>query len=100
MHMLDDHENDASSRCMIAMLVQCNDKMFYVQLKWCLLHDAIAMMLTQFADPILHTLCCNDNDALDGCMYEMDKHDTHMDELMMHIVQCAYRTYFPATKSR
>jgi len=48
MHMLDDHENDASSRCMIAMLVQCNDKIFYVQLKWCLLHDAIAMMLTQF----------------------------------------------------
>ena len=45
MHMLEDHENDASSRCMIAMLVQCNDEMFYTQLKW---HDAFAMMLTQF----------------------------------------------------
>ena len=48
MHMLDDHENDAPSRCMIAMLVQCNDKMFYAPLKWCLCHDAIATMLTQF----------------------------------------------------
>ena len=48
MHMLDDHENDASSRYMIAMLVQCNDEMFYTQLKWCLCHDAIATMLTQF----------------------------------------------------
>ena len=48
MHMLDDCENDASSRCKIAMLVQCNDEMFYTQLKWCLLHDAFATMLTQF----------------------------------------------------
>ena len=48
MHMLDDHENDASSRGMIAMLVQCNNEMFYAQLKWCLWHDAIATMLTQF----------------------------------------------------
>ena len=96
MHKLDDHENDAPSRCMIAMLVQLNDKMFYAPLKWCLWDDAIAMMLTQF----LHTLWCNDADALDGCMYEMHKHDAHMDKLMMHNVQCAYRTHFPATKTR
>ena len=48
MHMLNDYDNDAPSKRMIAMLVQCNDKIFYVQLKWCLLHDAIAMILTQF----------------------------------------------------
>ena len=29
MHMLDDHENDTPSRCMIAMLVQYNDGIFY-----------------------------------------------------------------------
>jgi len=29
MHVLNDHENDASSRCMIALLVQCNDKIFH-----------------------------------------------------------------------
>ena len=56
-----------------------------VLMTWCNCHDA---------DPILHTLWCNDDDALDGCMYEIHKHDAHMDKLMMHIVQCAYRTYF------
>ena len=30
MHMLDDHDNDALLRCMIAMLVQNNDGIFYV----------------------------------------------------------------------
>ena len=85
MHMLDDHEKDVSSRCMIAMLVQCNDKMFYTQMKWYLWHDTIATMLTQI---------CKDDDALDGCMYKMHKHDAHKDELMMHTVQCAYHTHF------
>ena len=45
--MLDDHESDASSRCMIAMLVQCNDEMFYA-IEMVLMTDAIATMLTQF----------------------------------------------------
>ena len=40
--------DDAPSKRMIAMLVQCNDKMFYAPLKWCLWPDAIATMLTQF----------------------------------------------------
>ena len=29
MHMLDDHDNDALLRCMIAMLMQYNDGTFY-----------------------------------------------------------------------
>ena len=29
------------------------------------------------ADSILHTLWCNDDDALDGCMYEIHEHDAH-----------------------
>ena len=71
MHMLDDHENDASSRCMIAMLVQCNDKIFYVQLKWCLLHDAIAMMLTQFCIHYDATMMMLSTDACMRCISMM-----------------------------
>jgi len=52
------------------------------------------------ADSILHALRCNEDDAVDGCMYEMHKHDAHMDKLMMHVAHCAYRTHFPATKTR
>ena len=29
MHMLDNHDNDALLKCMIAMLVQYNDGIFY-----------------------------------------------------------------------
>ena len=65
MHMLDDHENDASSRCKIAMLVQCNDEMFYTQLKWCLLHDAFATMLTQFC---IHSDATMMMLLMDACM--------------------------------
>ena len=50
-HMLDTHDDDAPMRCMIAMVVQCNDGMFHaqnemVQLTRCNCHDA---------DPLMHT---------------------------------------------
>ena len=65
---------------------------------WNVLYTIEMVLMTRCncydTDPILHTLWCNDDDALDGCMYEIHKHDAHMDKLMMHIVQCAYRTYF------
>ena len=71
MHMLDDHENDAPSRCMIAMLVQCNDKMFYAPLKWCLWPDAIATMLTQFCIHYDATMMMLSTDACMRCISMM-----------------------------
>ena len=94
MHMLNDHDNDALLRRMIAMLVQYNDGIFYanemVNMTWCNCHDAGPMMQASWRN----------DDALDVCMYEIHKHDAHMDKLMMHIVQCAYRTHFPVIKTR
>ena len=45
--MLDSHDDDATMKYMIAMVLQRNDGMFNAQMKWCMRHDAIAMMLTQ-----------------------------------------------------
>ena len=42
------HDNDALLRCMIAMMVQHEDGVFHARVKWCIWHDAIAMMLAQW----------------------------------------------------
>ena len=89
---------DAYARCTLEMY-DCNAG----TMQWRNVLYAIEMVLItrcicHDADPILHTLWCNDDDALDGCMYEMHKHDAHMGKLMMHTVQCTYRTHFPRLK--
>ena len=67
-HMLDNHDNDALLKCMIAILVQYNDGMFHanemMHMTWCICHDADSMM---------HTPWCKDDDALVLCMYEVLK---------------------------
>ena len=47
MHMLDDHENDASSRCMIAMLV--SDPEGYTKNSWFLLAKSEPQVNTIFS---------------------------------------------------
>jgi hypothetical protein len=41
------HERDALLRCMLAMMVQHEDGEFHAQSRWCIRHNAIAMMLAK-----------------------------------------------------
>ena len=69
---------------MIAMMVQHEDGVFQVQMKWFIWHDAFAMMLAQWCihhDAMMTML------SMYVCMYEMHKHDALMHELVMHMVR-------------
>jgi hypothetical protein len=74
------HECDALLRCMIIMMMQHEDEGSHARPRWCIWHNVIAMMLTEW---------CIHYDArmMMLVMYarrECIKHDAYPQELMMH----------------
>ena len=77
------HDHDALLRCMIAMMVQHKDGVFHAQAKWCIWHNAIAMMLAQW--------CIHHGAKMMMPMFyaymRCIKYDAYTDEFVMHTMQ-------------
>ena len=77
------HDHDALLRCMIAMMVQHKDGVFHARAKWCIWHNAIAMMLAQW--------CIHHGAKMMMPMFyaymRCIKYDAYTDEFVMHTMQ-------------